>query len=640
MARVFLSYDREDAKTAAPLVTAFEQHGHSVWWDKHIGGGTQYAKEIEHELNGADVVVVVWSAASVESPWVRDEAAAGRDRGRLVPLSLAGTSPPLGFRQFQSIDLGDWRGRGKVPRFKEIIAAVERQASGPGIPAGAPPTRVSVRRSGPSLNTWALIGVGIGMFFILIGLLIGRPWERGSPDLPVVKVTTADPSLGSVAAANDLFAKLGSLAQVGDGKWRLVDSSSVQSKPDLLFRTSQKISSGEATASLLLLDGKDESLLWSHEFAAPAQEEADLKAQLSLTAGRVLGCALEGRNQGDLPTEIQRTFLDACASLADLSGEGYGPVIAQLRKIVERYPKFEPAWSRLLMAESTALQYAQFTPEAAQLKSQLSADSSGARAMFPNLPELAVTEERLRDREDYGRNISSLNAAIERAPSNPLLHAELSDAYLEVGRMADAISSARKAAELDPLSPGGTTIYIMTLAHGGQLDLAREELAKAEKLWAGTGSLRDAQLAFNVRYGDPAKAIELDSEGYATRSYYEARVHPTPQNISKFKAVVDDFRSKAVTPAQVGWAIQGLGQFGLVDDAYYWLGRLPNEQAASISYLLFRPALASVRRDLRFMSLAKRIGLVDYWRSSQMWPDFCSRPGIPYDCQKEAAKLK
>jgi hypothetical protein len=39
------------------------------------------------------------------------------------------------------------------------------------------------------------------------------------------------------------------------------------------------------------------------------------------------------------------------------------------------------------------------------------------------------------------------------------------------------------------------------------------------------------------------------------------------------------------------------------------------------------------------MQVAKRIGLVDYWRSSGKWPDFCQDPSVPYDCKAEAAKL-
>jgi tetratricopeptide (TPR) repeat protein len=351
-----------------------------------------------------------------------------------------------------------------------------------------------------------------------------------------------------------------------------------------------------------------------------------------------LGCALESRDKRHLSADLLRTFLDACASLADQSGEDYGQVTTQLRRIVERVPKFEPAWSRLIGSEVTAIEYSRFTPAFVQLSRQLKLDAAHARANFPNLPELAVADVQLRDTEDYGRDIEQLNVAIERAPANAFLRSVLTDAYLRVGRLSDAISSARRAAELDPLSPGGTTTYIMTLAHGGQIKTARSELKKAESLWSGTGSLRDAQLAFHVRYGDPATAMALDPGGYGTAVYYKTKVDPSPQNIAALKAAIDEFRPKSVTPAQVGWAIQALGEFGLVDDVFYWLGRLPDKQLAGISYLLFRPSLASVRRDPRFMPVAKRIGLVNYWQKTGNWPDFCSRPGISYDCKAEASK--
>jgi hypothetical protein len=39
------------------------------------------------------------------------------------------------------------------------------------------------------------------------------------------------------------------------------------------------------------------------------------------------------------------------------------------------------------------------------------------------------------------------------------------------------------------------------------------------------------------------------------------------------------------------------------------------------------------------MKLAARAGLVDYWKTSGHWPDFCSMPDLPYDCRKEAARL-
>lgn len=120
MTKIFLSYDREDLATARKLAAALEQLGHSVWWDRHIKGGTQYADEIEKALDAAEAIVVLWSKHSIASAWVKDEAAAGRDSGRLVPLSLGDCVPPLGFRQYQTLQLTNESKPGSDPVFEEL----------------------------------------------------------------------------------------------------------------------------------------------------------------------------------------------------------------------------------------------------------------------------------------------------------------------------------------------------------------------------------------------------------------------------------------------------------------------------------------------------------------------------------------
>jgi hypothetical protein len=55
------------------------------------------------------------------------------------------------------------------------------------------------------------------------------------------------------------------------------------------------------------------------------------------------------------------------------------------------------------------------------------------------------------------------------------------------------------------------------------------------------------------------------------------------------------------------------------------------------SLFLFVPVTEQMRHDARFMPLARHIGLVDYWRETGHWPNFCSETDLPYDCRAEAA---
>ena len=128
MARVFLSYAHDDASHAQALAAVLGEAGHEVWWDFHLHGGSRFSSEIDHALKNAQVVVVLWTPSSVTSAWVQDEAAEGRDSGRLVPVLLDGTKPPLGFRQFQCVDLAVWKAEGQAAPLQNLIAAITRIA--------------------------------------------------------------------------------------------------------------------------------------------------------------------------------------------------------------------------------------------------------------------------------------------------------------------------------------------------------------------------------------------------------------------------------------------------------------------------------------------------------------------------------
>ncbi|MES2136016.1 MAG: TIR domain-containing protein [Pseudomonadota bacterium] len=149
MGRVFLSYARDDVATAKPLAALIERAGHHVWWDHHIQGGSRFASEIDRELKAADAVVVIWTKASVDSPWVQDEAAEGRDSGRLVPVVMGANKPPLGFRQFQSIDFGGWDGNDEPPTLQSLLQAIAQKCGDaePKDGAGKPPAKANVRRA-------------------------------------------------------------------------------------------------------------------------------------------------------------------------------------------------------------------------------------------------------------------------------------------------------------------------------------------------------------------------------------------------------------------------------------------------------------------------------------------------------------
>jgi hypothetical protein len=121
MVDLFISYSSQDNARIQPFVTALEEQGWSVFWDRQIPTGKTWRSYIGQALSDARCVLVVWSTHSVESRWVSEEADEGLKRGVLVPIFLDAVEPPIGFRSIQAADLSDWKLNRPSPRFDKLV---------------------------------------------------------------------------------------------------------------------------------------------------------------------------------------------------------------------------------------------------------------------------------------------------------------------------------------------------------------------------------------------------------------------------------------------------------------------------------------------------------------------------------------
>jgi len=125
MADVFISYAREDKAAADQVARALQASGLEVFWDSEIPPGQTWADYIESKLTMSKVALVLWSAASTKSQWVREEARMGRDKGKLIPVMIDGTPAPFGFGEVQAAELYNWNGDIADPRWTRLQAAVD-----------------------------------------------------------------------------------------------------------------------------------------------------------------------------------------------------------------------------------------------------------------------------------------------------------------------------------------------------------------------------------------------------------------------------------------------------------------------------------------------------------------------------------
>ena len=181
---LFVSYSRGDLDRARPVIDLLDAAGFDVWWDGRLEGGENFLQTTETALETAACVVVLWSATSVASHWVRDEAQRGRERGCLVPLTIDGTMAPLGFRQFQLLDISGWDGKPASPEAARILVAVRAKLGGDQTPAGAPlAAAASVAPARPvlALSRRGMLAGGAGVAVAAGGLGAWQFGLLGSP---------------------------------------------------------------------------------------------------------------------------------------------------------------------------------------------------------------------------------------------------------------------------------------------------------------------------------------------------------------------------------------------------------------------------------------------------------------------------
>ena len=110
MPDIFLSYGHGDEATARRFAESFEREGFSVWWDASLRSGDAFDATIEAALRSAKAVVVLWSAISVQSRWVRAEATLAERNKTLMPVMIGHCDRPIMFELMHTAELSHWNG--------------------------------------------------------------------------------------------------------------------------------------------------------------------------------------------------------------------------------------------------------------------------------------------------------------------------------------------------------------------------------------------------------------------------------------------------------------------------------------------------------------------------------------------------
>ena len=124
MTGVFLSYARFDSELGERIVAGLRALDVECWWDRDMPG-VDWPREIERQIDAMSALVVIWTAASKDSKYVRAEAIPAFDREKLINIMFGVKEPPLPFNLYNGFQLDGWSGREPHDGWTRLVRTLE-----------------------------------------------------------------------------------------------------------------------------------------------------------------------------------------------------------------------------------------------------------------------------------------------------------------------------------------------------------------------------------------------------------------------------------------------------------------------------------------------------------------------------------
>ena len=471
MADLFVSYKAEDRRRVAKLVAALEASGFSLWWDAHIGGGSEWREEIERNLDAARCVIVVWSKGSTgpHGDFVRDEASRAMRRKAYLPVRIDRVESPLGFGEQQTIDLTGWKGSVTDPRFRGLVEVARQKA---GIAPGALPEGRVAHRSLDRRT--ALAGGGaIAALAAVGGWFAFKPDRAKANSIAVMPFAnlSGDPAQAyfSDGIAEELRSALGRIpdlkvvARTSSEAVRDQDVESAARKLGVSNILSGSVRRSDTTVRIAaqLVDGKDGTERWSQTYDRPTGDSLTIQSDIAQRVAAAMRLTLVGapenfRDIGETDNaEAQDLKLQADAAMAKGDDEATTRrSLALLEAALRIDPRYGNAMAALAMRYTT-------------LGGMYGSDSADAGNHFDRSEAIAKQAVRLAPKspDGYGAlgllytyrlrlRSASEQFAKMRAAGTPYNRILLEYAWLLVGlgRGKEGLAIADQVISIDPLN--------------------------------------------------------------------------------------------------------------------------------------------------------------------------------------------
>ncbi len=600
MADIFVSYASEDRERIRLLVEMLERSGFSVWWDRHIATGESFDRVIERELDAASCVVVVWSAASVESNWVRNEANEGLERKVLAPVLIDDVRPPLAFRSTQTANLVGWQGGSQEEAPGRLLADIATLMERPAPPSKGSSAGAAADQSRPAAREVDPKSIAIlpfvnrsqddddayfadGLTEELINLL-----SRAS-DFRVAARTSAFKFKGTTASIEEVAATLG-VAYVMEG--------SVRKSEDRLRVNAQ------------LIEARSGFQVWSESWEKELRDVFQIQNDIAEAATSALSASslFVASSRDSVDPRAYELFLRS----KPLEGDNAPSTIEKLEQLLTQAlaidPEFADAWSALgtLMVNKAGQKVSEtesaFLFAMASFERALQLDPQNVNAMS------GLGWIQFYWRWQFEAAGKLIRRAVELAPNNPSVLNTYATWLGKCGTREEELATYRKAAQADPLSQtiqGNLGIACINYGRFAEAEAALRELRAIDE---NSDTVRVVQGWLALRQERPEEALaEFLAIGGTHRFWGASFAYFDLGRLEESESALATLIEQSPSPYyQVAGAYAHQGR---VDEAFEWLERAVLKRDTWLADLRQFYVLEPLRSDPRWPGLLEKVGL-------------------------------
>lgn len=574
-----------------------------------------------------ELIEVCWGGRVVTDDALARTIAKVRQAGRLgdTPTFTIETTPKVGFRLLTAAK----------PEMAPSSAASAQHDPQPSQPPGRSPVLAAARRG--KIDPRALLaGVAAVLAVAVLSLMVLRG-AGSQPDLVEVMAfrplrDDADLTALATRASDSMLRSLIAAGVASRTQVLQPDGGGNDRNASLRVLATLDEADGETILSGQIVDRQSGQILWSYVVTREDEARGGIDVQFGTAIAAVVACGARMRQEAERPLapDSFSLFLQACGSVLIRQGDPRSIT----RKLVAAEPNLSIAHAFL------ALGYLSRMPEAGS-----AAEAAEWRKIVEDAASRAI---RLDDRNAFGY-IARSRAALERgdlvARGRDLERAIALDPDLafgqlnqfeflrEVGRLREAaIFAQRMMGSDDPRSFAPTFVFVFAMAQDARW--MKEALGKFEKIQpAGApGVLATARLWWDESLA-PSDVRKLAAGQMDERALRCWEVYLTRLRARGGRPIIG--LPPECAAFSHDWRIRLLARQGDIDGAFALASEGSDPGRATPMYF-FYPEMRRFRHDPRFMPLAKSLGLLDYWRTTGFWPDFCEEPDLPYACKSVA----